>query len=265
MKKLLAKIITMLLATILLVACNKGKDNLTPVVTSKTFVPKVITLVYSYGRTAVYTMDYNDLLQLKTIDILYKTDDGENKLQTKIGYDETGLMTTINIEDANNELNYATTFYYDLNNDISDLEFVIEGVIQETNFQYDPNNRIYAVDGELGNFPMGWRFDEDNNLTEMSVTSNLFMLTSSESEKGVFQHLDLQPALTIWYGLLFYLSPYELYFFNQKDLDRFKATEFYYDYEEKVRDENGNLIAFKMVPDNPLAGTISYTISYKEY
>ncbi|WP_157491680.1 hypothetical protein [Maribacter thermophilus] len=265
MKKKSKHIITILLAAILLAACSKDKDSPEPMVADTTPLPEVISLVYSDGRTVVYTMDYNDSLQLTTMDMSYKTDDGENILETEIRYNETGLITTIDVADVSNDLNFATTFDYDPNNDISDIVFMINGDVQPTMYEFDPDNHIYKLDGDLGNFPMGWGFDPNNNLTEMVISDNYFQLTSSGNEKGVFHNLDPQPALTIWHGLLFYLAPYELYFFHQKDLDRFEAIDFYYDYREKVRDGDGNLIAFKMIPDDPLAGTISYTISYKEY
>ncbi|MBQ4913853.1 hypothetical protein J8L85_05350 [Maribacter sp. MMG018] len=267
MKKKSKYIIIILLAAILPVACSKDKDSPAPEVTSKTLtpMPNIISLVYSYGRTVVYTMDYNDSLQLTTIDMLYKTDDGDNILKMEIRYNETGLITTINIGNESNDSNFATTFDYDPNNDISDIEFMINGDVQPTTYHFDPDNRIYGLDGDLANFPMGWRFDPDSNLTEMVISNNYFQLTSSGNEKGVFHNLDPQPALAIWHGLLFYLAPYELYFFHQKDLDRFEAIDFYYDYGEKVRDGDGNLIAFKMISDDPLVGTISYTVSYENY
>ncbi|WP_273274831.1 hypothetical protein [Maribacter polysiphoniae] len=267
MKKKAKHILITVLAAIFLVACSKDEDSPAPEVPIKTLtpMPKIVSLVYSTGRTIRYTMDYNDSLQLTTIDMSYKTDDGENTLKTEIRYNETGSITTINVVDVKNSLNYVTTFDYDPNNDISDITFMINGDVQPTMYEFDPDNHIYKLDGDLGNFPMGWGFDQDNQLTEMVINDNYFKLTASGNEKGVFHNLDPQPALTIWYGLLFYLSPYELYFFHQKDLDRFEAIDFYYDYGEKVRDGDGNLIAFKMIPDDPLAGTISYTISYKEY
>lgn len=265
MKKKLKHFYIAVLTAVLLAACSKDKDSPPLETNSKTPLPKVISLVYSYGRTVVYTMDYNDSLQLTTIDISYKTDDGENTLETEIRYNETGSITTINVVDVSNDSNFATTFDYDPNDDISDIEFMINGDVQPTMYHFDPDNRIYGLDGDLGNFPMAWRFDPDNQLTEMVISNNYFKLTSSGNEKGVFQNLAPQPALTIWYGLLFYLSPYELYFLRQRDLDRFESDAFYYDYGEKVWDEDGNLIAFKMIPDDPLAGTISYTVSYKNY
>ncbi|MBD0777597.1 hypothetical protein HPE56_07315 [Maribacter sp. ANRC-HE7] len=267
MKKKAKHILITVLAAIFLVACSKDEDSPAPEVAVKTLtpMPTIVSLVYSTGRTIRYTMDYNDSLQLTTIDMSYKTDDGENTLETEIRYNETGSITTINVVDVKNSLNYVTTFDYDPNNDISDIAFMINGDVQPTMYEFDPDNHIYKLDGDLGNFPMGWGFDQDNQLTEMVINDNYFKLTASGNEKGVFHNLDPQPALTIWYGLLFYLSHYELYFFHQKDLVRFESVTFFYDYKEKVRDGDGNLIAFKMVPNDPLAGTISYTVSYKGY
>ena len=265
MKKKIKHILIIMLATIVSVACSKEKDSPAPEVTGTTPLPEVISLVYSYGRTVMYTMDYNEDQQLMGIDIAWQYGSEHGQWTVSMEYNEKRSVVNIYLEDVDSGYNYDTSFDYDANGEMSDIVYTADGDVRTTNFIYDPNNRIYGIDGDLGNFPMGWKFDQDNNLTEMVISDNYFQLTSSGNEKGVFHNLDPQPALTIWYGLLFYLSPYELYFFHQKDLDRFEAIDFYYDYGEKVRDGDGNLIAFKMIPDDPLAGTISYTISYKGY
>lgn len=262
MKKKGENILIMVLFALMLGSCSKDKEKPIPQMTKKIVLPSVISLVYSSERTIIYNMAYNKVHQLIAIDIFQKTLDDEVQLGTKILYDEKGSITSIHLENINNGFESTTTFDYDTGGDIVDIVFSIGGDEQSTTFFYDPDNRIYGVDGDLGNFPMGWRFDQEGNLSEMSLSSNFFQLTYSGNEKGLFYQLEPQPALAIWYGLLFYLTSYELYYFHQKDLNRFETNNFLYRYENKVRDEDGNLIAFKMVPDNPMATTINYTISY---
>ncbi|CAZ97364.1 hypothetical protein [Zobellia galactanivorans] len=262
-------ILQTVLIILLFAGCSKDKDSPTvPEIGNQTPLPKVISVVYSHERSGTYTMSYDKEQQLTAIDIILYQDNNDIHWTAAVEYDAKGSVTRVlleNVDTMDNAYTYDTVFDYDENGDMADIIFTIGGDVKPTTFLYDPDNHIYKLDGDLGNFPMSWGFDQDKHLTEMVISDNYFKLTSSGNEKGVFHNLDSQPALTIWYGLLFYLSPHELYFFHQKDLDRFEADTFYYDYGEKVRDGDGNLIAFKMLPDDPLGVSISYTVSYENY
>ncbi|MDO6518470.1 hypothetical protein [Zobellia uliginosa] len=256
------------LIILLFAGCSQDDGNPPPEIANQTPLPKVIAVVYSHERSGTYTMSYSDQQQLTAIDIVLNQDSNDIHWTAAVEYDAKGSVTRVlleNVDTMDNAYTYDTVFDYGENGDMEDIIFTIGGDVQETAFSHDADNRIYGLDGESSVFPMGWRFDEHDNLTEMSLSTNYLKLTSSTNEKGVFHHLAPKPALTIWYGLLFYLSSYELYYFHQNDLELLEADNFSYSYENQVRNQDGNLIAFKMIPDNPLGDSISYTVSYENY
>lgn len=263
MKRKGESILIMVLATMILVACSKDTENPIPEIAIGPPLPKVISLVYSSGETVAYTLAYNKDQQLMGIDILRKSSDKETHLVAEMIYNEAALVAGACVEDLDGEFEANTTFAYAENGDIVDVALFLSDTQWITSLYHDPDNRIYGINGDLGNFPMGWQFDEGYNLVDMSLTSNLLRLSYSDSEKGVFHQLDPQPALAIWHGLLFYLSSYELYFFHQQDLELLETNNFSLSYEDKVRNQDGELIAFKMVSDVPGELTIDYTIQYE--
>ena len=64
----------------------------------------------------------------------------------------------------------------------------------------------------------------DGQLVKAAIAGNNYTLQFSESDEGVFQYLKPQNALVIWHGLMFYLSPFELFFFSQHDIALMKKV-----------------------------------------
>lgn len=254
----------MALLTFALLGCSKVSEPplLLPEKADKKSVPKLISLVHGEDTT-FYSLTYNEVSQPIGIDILRKSNGDERSLTTEIMYSAIGLITEVLTVNGDEGDTYKTTFTYDENQEIIDIQFFINDMKWITEFYYDAENRIYGLQGDLATFPMGWRFDQEGNPLAMSISSNFFQLTFSENETGVFHNVNTQPALVIWYGMTFVFTNYELYYFHQKDLDVFEANTFLYRYENKIRDDDGNLIAFNMVPDDPMALSIYYTVQYE--
>lgn len=268
-KELYLKVIV--LTTFLWVSCSKkgGEvpqeilgDETAIEVTQEGYLPKVIALVYNSGDTVEHTFSYNEANQITEIEMFRISASNESHLFTEFKYDEKGLLTAALTENILYGSGFEIFFSYTEDGVMSDTKLVSNATQYETDFTYNGDSNIYGIEGDLGNFPMGWRFDAEGNLVDMLINSTFINLSFLENGKGIFHEVELQPALNIWHGLLFYLASWELYFFNKKDMDHFDTNNFSFSYGNKIRDEDGNLIAFKMTSDTPTPVIINYTVSY---
>ena len=227
-------------------------------------LPKSILLSYNNGQQVSYAFDYNSKNQIEDLVVERGFDDDITTLESHFNYNEEGELIGV-VSNASNEV-YTVNFSYGDNSVITNVDFLIDGV--ETHdidmFYHGVIPNSYAANSEWASFPMAWDFDEQNRLTEYLITTINYVPGYSNFDKGIFHDVNLQPANHIWQGLVFYLVPWELYFFSEYDIENLTIEDDTYFYKDKLWDGDGNLIAFQFTPQVPFGFTIHYTITYEK-
>lgn len=228
-------------------------------------LPKTMSLSYSTGTEVLYEFTYNNEQQISQI-IMDRTSESDeaNILISSFTYDDLGNLVKVATENKSDETEVMMVFNYQ------------EDIITKVNFSWNNEpfeNEIfylgaatnaYSMTGDLGNFPSAWNFDDQDLLEELVIAANHIGLDYSTTDKGIFYEAKIEPAVHIWYGLLFYLSPYETCFFSQKDLTGFDIDGNGFLYKDKLWSSNGNLLTFKLSQNIPLGLVIKYVITYEE-
>ncbi|NJB71572.1 hypothetical protein GGR42_002034 [Saonia flava] len=256
------RIFTFCTIALTLASCSKDRNDNETTESEERYFPKLISLQYSSGDKISYDLKYNATGHIQQIEIIRTTDDNITHFMTNIEYNEKVFVTAALTEDISNGVGYEVSYAYDQSNTITDIQFNANGSDISTSINYNPLNYRYTVDGDLANFPMIWNFDSTGQLLQMGISESVLTLELLGTNKGVFHDVTVQPAIHIWYGLLFYLASPELYFFSQNDILSVDTNEFPYIYDNKVRDGDGNLISFKASYAGVL--TIDYTITYEK-
>ena len=248
------------LVIILVVASCSKNDNDT---TEQGYFPDTISLAYNDGQQVVYRIRYTNDNQIDQIGIERRFDDGViSRIESTFNYSAAGELTEVSSTFDDSNLRIA--FMYDNDTTITNLDFIVDGTeIGMDIFYLGKAVNAYSINGSLGNLPTAWDFDSENILQEFAVTSTSIVPTYSDFGKGVFNDVSIQPATHIWYGLLFYLAPWELYLFSTKDMERLRIADDTYLYKNKLRDGEDNLVAFQFGSQNLLGLTINYTITYE--
>ncbi|RDY59899.1 hypothetical protein [Flagellimonas nanhaiensis] len=253
-------------ALTIIVQCSKNNDggNSTVPEMERGFFPKTISLQHDTGETIEYELSYDLNNNISFIDQQRNSNGDVSHMQSEFHYSPEGQLMQVLTEDVLNGIGYDIFFTYGGNNIITGIDMEINATAHETTVFYNEDQLIYGVNGDLGNLPTSCRFDAENNLTEMYIGINHIQLETSENSRGIFADMALQPALSLWNGLFFFYTPYELYFFNQNDLEAVQIGDYNYQYQNKIRDGEGNLLSFDF-RSTGLSGTnIKYAISYEK-
>lgn len=242
----------------IMLSCSKNSDDSDNEEIAR---PKTMALSYSSGEDVVYEFSYNSENQIEHIRIERSSDGDINYLESNFNYGINGEL--IEVLSTFDESELRLSFSYD-NAIITDINFIIDGTESDMDIFYlgDATN-AYSINGDLGNLPTAWNFDSENRLEEYAVSSTNIIPTYSNFNKGIFYDVNLQPAIHIWHGLVFYLAPWELYFFSKSDIESLKIEDDTYSYKNKLWDGDGNLVAFHFGSEIPFGFTIHYTITYE--
>ena len=231
-------------------ACSKDSysdngDNLTTI-----SLPTALELSYNGGeQEVIYELSYNQENQINQVSIERSSDGDTTQLLANFNYNQNG--TLVEVTGTSDAEQFQMVFSYNQDTIISDIDFNIGG--DETNLDvlYDEIQNSYLVTYVNLNLPLSFTFDEQNRLSLIGVQENSITPSYLDFDKGVFHDVNLQPANHIWNGLFFFLAPWELYFLSERDVTRFdienpsNPTESS-NYQSKLRDGNGNLIAFQL-------------------
>jgi len=248
-------------AMLLLLSCSKDSGDQP---TQKAYYPKTLSLSYNSGETVRYQFSYNAENQLTQMEIERNSLDETTLLVSHFNYTETGLLTSIVSENGQSSSQYNFTFGYDSEGTITDIGFMADDADPNLSISYSgPEDNSYLVEGDLANLPTEWSFDPDGQLVKTTIAGNNYTLQFSESNEGVFQYLKPQNALVIWHGLMFYLSPFELFFFSQHDIALVQTEGPNFIFQNKVWDGDGNLISFQIRANIPFGQTINYNVEYE--
>lgn len=258
---LIAYRLLIMLGIVFLISCSKNSVDQVQEVVEQQYLPKLISLEYGYGDTVIYELEYNSSGHIQKIRMTRNTAGDQSNFLTDFEYDEMFNPVIATTKDLSNGVSYEVSFTYDQLGIITDLIFVADGTENETSISYLPLENRYTVDGNLANYPMIWNFNNEGQLLQMGINESVLTLELSDHSKGLFNEVMVQPAIHIWYGLLFYLTSPELYFFSQQDITSVTTNEFPYLYENKVKDGGGNLISFTASYAGVL--TINYVINYE--
>ena len=248
-------------ALVLLFSCSKDSGG-EP--TKKAYFPKTISLAYGSGETVLYQLSYNSKNQLVQMNIERNSLDETTQLISYFNYTETGLLTSVMSENGQGSSQYNFTFGYDSEGTITDIGLSVDNSDYNLSATYSgPEDNRYLVEGDLANLPTEWSFDPDGQLIKIAIAENNYTLQFSEGDEGVFHYLKPQNALVIWHGLMFYLSPFELFFFSQHDIALIQTEDASYLFQNKIWDGNGNLVSFQVKPNIPLGPIINYVVEYE--
>lgn len=252
----------MSLMVFVIASCSKNATNQIQNKEERAFFPKTISLKYSSGENSTYNFSYNAEEQISLID--FQRNDGDILLISKFLYNVEGQLTKVITENIMDATHYDVSFEYDsTDGTISDIALISSGAEKDLSIFYLGGEvNSYQVDGELGNLPTAWAFDADDNLQEMVIAETNISLENSNTDKGIFYHVNTQPAVHVWHGLLFYLSIYELYHFSKKDINLLRIEDANYTYLNKAWDEDGNLVSFQI--NNPPFLMIENTVVYEQ-
>lgn len=249
------------IALVLLLSCSKDAGD-EP--TKKAYFPKTISLAYGSGETVLYQLSYNSKNQLVQIDLERNSLDETTQLISNFDYSETGMLVNVSSEDVQSGSRYNFTFDHDMDGIITDVDFSVDDVEYDLSTTYYGNNdNRYLIEGDLANLPTEWSFDPDGQLVKAAIAGNNYTLQFSEGDEGVFQYLKPQNALVIWHGLMFYLSPFDLFFFSQHDIALMQTGDASYLFQNKIWDGNGNLVSFQVKPNVPFGPIINYVVAYE--
>lgn len=248
-------------ALVLLLSCSKDSGN-EPV--QKAYYPKVLSLSYGSGEMTHYQFSYNSKNELTQMNIERNSLDETTQIISYFEYTEAGLLSSVLSENGQGSAQYNITFGYNSEGAITDIGFMTEGSDSDLSISHSgPETNRYLVEGDLANLPTEWSFDPDGQLVKAAIAGNNYTLQFSESDEGVFQYLKPQKALVIWHGLMFYLSPFELFFFSHHDISRIQTEDSSYLFQNKIWDGNGNLVSFKVMPNVPFGQIINYNVEYE--
>lgn len=252
-----------LLLALLIVGCNNDDgENLELTKTELGYFPSTITLAYNDGQEVIYQLSYTKGNQIDQIHITRRSDDDIIYAESSFSYGTNGELTEVLSTFGVTE--YSVAFTYDNDTLITKVDFIVDGIENAMDIFYiGEETNGYLINGALGNLPTAWDFDSENILQEFVVTSTNIVPTYSDFDKGVFKDVNIQPATHIWYGLVFYLSPWELYLFSQKDIKSLRIANDIYLYKNKLWNGEGNLVAFQYSPQIPFGFKIDYTITYE--
>lgn len=250
----------MSLTVFVIASCSKNATNEIQNKEEQAFFPKTVSLKYSTGENSTYNFSYNDEEQISLID--FQRNDGAISLTSRFIYNVEGQLTEVLTENTVNATHFDVSFEYDsTDGTISDIALIDVGVEKDLSIIYlDGEIGTYGVDGDLENL-ISWSFDADDKLQEMNIGETNISLEDSNTNKGIFYHVNTQPALHVWQGLLFNQSIYELYFFNKKDINLLHIEDDNFTYQNKEWDAYGNLISFQI--SNLLSFTIDNAVVYE--
>lgn len=245
-------------------SCSKNSDNGDTTDTTTLSLPKTISLVYDTGEYVHHGFVYNSEQQIEQITTERNSGTDVTKVEYDFNYAENGQLNEVlstNLDDGT-ELNVV--FDYSQQNVLTGLVLLSDGIATELDvFNHGEGLNSYSIHGDLGNLPTDLDFDTENKLTQLTITDINYVPTYSIFDKGIFHDVNLQPAVHVWHGFLFYLLPWELHLFSQIDMESLLIEENNYFYTEKLRDGQGNLTTFKMESQALFGFTIDYTIDYE--
>ncbi|WP_418497867.1 hypothetical protein [Flagellimonas sp.] len=248
-------------ALLLLLSCSKDSDGES---NQKAYFPKTISLAYGSGETVLYQLSYNSKNQLAQMTIERNSLDETTRLISNFDYNDTGKLVNISSEDVQSGSLYNFTFDHGVNGTVTNVGFMIDDVEYDLSTTYNESDEIhYLIEGDLANLPTEWNLDPDGQLIKIAISENNYTLQFSEGDKGVFHYLKPQNALVIWHGLMFYLSPFELFFFSQHDIALIHTGDAGYLFQNKIWDGNGNLVSFQVKPNVLFGLTINYVVEYE--
>lgn len=262
MKKLI-----LLLVLPLSLACTKdsGNDNEGNLTTIS--LPTTLELSYNEGEQDVlYKLSYNQENQIDQISLERDSDGDLTQLVANFIYDQNGML--IEVTGVSGEEQFQMVFSYNQNTIINQIDFNFGGEEINLDILYDEIQNSYLIVFIDTDLPLSFAFDEQNRLSLQEIQENSFIPSYSDFDRGVFYDVNLQPALHIWNGLFFFLSPWELYFLSERDITGFEVENssnptLFSNYLNKLRDGNGNLIAFQLRIGNFGSTQIDYSITYE--
>lgn len=255
----------MIAAIFFTLSCSKDSDVPVDENLISISLPKTVSLSYSTGMEVLYEFTYNNKQQIVQI-IMDRTSEGDetNIFISNFTYDDHGNLVQVATEDTAGETDVLITFEYQ-EDIITKVDFSWnDEALENEIFYLGAATNAYSMTGDLGNFPSAWNFDDQDLLEELIIAANHIGLDYSTTDKGIFYGAQIQPAVHIWYGLLFNLSPYETCFFSQKDLTGFNIDGNGFLYQDKLWSSNGDLLTFKLSQNIPLGLVIKYVITYEE-
>lgn len=243
----------------MVISCSKNSDDSSSI---QIALPKTMILSYSTGEMIDYKFTYNNNNQITAIVMERQSDGDINKITWNFSYDENDAL--IQAVATGTETDALISYAYGDNNIITDVDLVVDGTNYETDvFYHGEATNSYAMNGEFPFMPMGWDFDVQNRLETSLIKSVFYTPTYSEVNKGIFSDVNLHPAMYMWHQLALSLAPWELYFFSGSDMEQLHIGDDTFIYKNKLRNANGNLIAFQMAPQVPFGFIIDYTITYE--
>lgn len=249
---------------VLLLSCSKDSGHDGANDPKMAYFPKNLSLSYSSGQTVHYQFSYNSKNELARMEIERNSLDETTQLSSNFNYTEAGLLSNVLSENGQGSAQYNTSFEYNAEGTITGVGFTTDGTDHNLSISYSgPETNRYLVEGDLANLPTEWSFDSDGQLVKVALAGNNYALQFSEIDEGVFQYLKPQNALVIWHGLMFYLSPFELFFFSRHDIAQIQTEDPNFIFQNKVWDGNGNLVSFQVRPNVPFGDIINYNVEYE--
>ncbi|MGD1842372.1 MAG: hypothetical protein ACFB0B_15990 [Thermonemataceae bacterium] len=245
-----------LLIAFLTLSCNSDDDtgNLPKLRPQQIKVDAVIS-----GASFTYDFSYNADNRIIGINMVRNEVVDTYRFNTSIVYNENDQVSTILIIDVDNGTAIQINFDYNPDGVIADMGLSVGGTNYNLVVENDRlNYRITSPDA-ISLLPLEFDFDENNQPTRI-VNSNRVANISYGTESGVFNAVDVSPALNIWFQLLYPFST-DMYFFASSSVESYS-----FDNGEtrtlinEQRDENGNVISF----DVPVANeTFKHVITYQ--
>ena len=247
-------------------ACSKDSTTEKGSNPAAVSLPTSLVLAFSSGEEVNYQLSYNQENRIQVLSIIRSSDGDINQFQASFNYAANGILAEVS--GTSGEESFQMTFSFDENDVISDIDYVSGN--EEINFDisYDETQNNYLVNFVEFDLPLSFDFDTQNRLSILGIQDNDLTLNYSDFEKGIFHDVNLQPAVHVWNGIFFFLAPWELYFFSERDIQGFNRENpdepsVQSRYQNKLRDGMGNLIAFRLSIGNFGAQFIDYTISYE--
>jgi len=229
-------------------------------------LPTVLELSYNSGQEITYQLGYNQENQMVSLSIERRSDGDTTHVKANFNYASDGKLSEVTGTSGTDP--FQMDFSYRTNNTIQSIDYSVGGEEIDLDLLYEETQNSYLIVFNASDLPLSFNFDEQNRLTVLGVQENSIIPSYSNLDKGIFHDVRLQPALHIWNGLFFFLAPWELYFFSERDIESF-GTENPSNptvpsrYQNKLRDGTGNLIAFQLRIGTFSSLIIDYTVTYE--
>lgn len=236
------KIISILVLSLLLIKCKSDDDNNMPVELG--YFPVEVHLYdhLDQDRYAYFEYDnQNRLTQFRTSTLF----------EMNISYGTNGISQITDSEGYTYNFNYTEGV-------VGSIEIINSGESGTYQVEYDASEGIFEVqDGAI------YRLRNGLFVSEIYLTE--FYVAYSDMRSGAFENFELTFPLTYVLGKNFERMAY---FFSHSEIQTttsivagFPIVDSYYDY---VRDENGNIINYKVELNDGANGIDQYWITYEQ-